>query len=107
MAFAGSMIGPAFAVEGVAFFIEAIFIGLYLYGWDRLSPRAHWLTGVPVAVSGAVSGIVVLAVNAFMQHPVGFTLAGERAENVDPGAVFANPAWFHMALHSTLSCYVA
>src|SRR5437764_9568315 len=52
MEFAGSIVGPAFALEGFAFFVEAIFLGLYLYGWDRLSPRAHWLCGVPVALSG-------------------------------------------------------
>src|SRR2546429_3549760 len=61
MAFAGPIIGPAFALEGYAFFIEAIFVGLYLYGWDRMSPRAHWLAGLPVAVSGMLSGVLVVA----------------------------------------------
>src|SRR5438270_5855949 len=60
MEFAGSIVGPAFALEGFAFFIEAIFLGLYLYGWDRLSPWTHWLCGVPVAVSGVLSGILVV-----------------------------------------------
>src|SRR5438034_5844159 len=60
MAFAGPLIGAAFALEGYAFFIEAIFLGLYLYGWDRLSPLAHWLCGWPVALSGAASGILVV-----------------------------------------------
>ena len=73
MAFAGPLIGPAFALEGYAFFIEAIFLGLYLYGWERLPARQHWWCGVAVAVSGAVSAVMVLAVNAWMQHPVGFT----------------------------------
>src|SRR6267143_306719 len=63
MAFAGPMIGLAFALEGYAFFIEAIFLGLYLYGWGRLSPRNHWLCGWPVALSGAASGILVLSAN--------------------------------------------
>src|SRR5438309_4811365 len=58
MQFAGPIIGPAFALEGYAFFIEAIFLGLYLYGWDRLKPRAHWLCGIPVAASGAASGVL-------------------------------------------------
>jgi len=97
MAFAGGVIGPAFALEGYAFFIEAIFLGLYLYGWDRLSPRAHWWTGVPVALSGLASGILVVAANAWMQAPVG----------MDPGAPFRSPAWLHMSLHSSLSCYIA
>ncbi len=105
---AGSIIGPAFALEGFAFFIEAIFLGLYLYGWDRLPPIAHWLTGVPVAVSGLLSGILVVAVNAWMQAPVGFEIddAG-RFINVDPLATFRSPAWIHMAIHSSLSCYIA
>ena len=66
MELAGSIIGPAFALEGFAFFLEAIFLGLYLYGWDRLSPRAHWLCGVPVAVSGLLFGILGCAANAWM-----------------------------------------
>ena len=108
MAFAGPLIGPAFALEGYAFFIEAIFLGLYLYGWERLAPRQHWWCGVAVAVSGAVSAVMVLAVNAWMQHPVGFTLSPTGAPaDVDAWAVFANPAWAPMAAHSTLSCYQA
>ena len=108
MAFAGPLIGPAFALEGYAFFIEAIFLGLYLYGWDRLPPRQHWWCGVAVAVSGAVSAIMVLAANAWMQHPVGFTLSPTGAPvDVDAWAVFANPAWAPMAAHSTLACYQA
>jgi cytochrome d ubiquinol oxidase subunit I len=105
---AGSIVGPAFALEGFAFFIEAIFLGLYLYGWDRLPPIAHWMTGVPVAASGLLSGILVVAVNAWMQVPVGFEIdeAG-RFVNVDPLATFRSPAWVHMAIHSSLSCYIA
>lgn len=105
---AGSIVGPAFALEGFAFFIEAIFLGLYLYGWDRLPPFVHWLMGVPVAVSGLLSGILVVAVNAWMQVPVGFEIdeAG-RFINIDPLATFRSPAWIHMAIHSSLSCYIA
>ncbi len=107
MEFAGPIVGPAFMLEGFAFFLEAIFIGLYLYGWDRLSPRAHWWTGVPVAVSGAASGAVVVAVNAWMQVPVGFELIDGRPENIDPLATFRSPGWPVMAVHSTLACYAA
>lgn len=108
MALAGGVIGPAFALEGYAFFIEAIFLGLYLYGWDRLSPRAHWWTGVPVAVSGLMSGVLVVAANAWMQAPVDFTLAADGSlESSHPFAAFRSPAWLHMALHSSLSCYIA
>ena len=107
MELAGGAIGPAFALEGYAFFLEAVFLGLYLYGWERLSPRAHLLTGAAVAASGMLSGVLVVAANAWMQNPVGFELAGGRLVGVDPLAPFRSPAWPHMALHSTLSCYVA
>jgi cytochrome d ubiquinol oxidase subunit I len=108
MSFAGPLVGPAFALEGYAFFIEAIFLGLYLYGWEKLPPWRHWWCGVAVAASGAASGILVLAVNAWMQNPVGFTLGPTgRPENLDPWAVFTNPAWPLMAVHSTLSTYQA
>jgi cytochrome d ubiquinol oxidase subunit I len=108
MAFAGPLVGPAFALEGYAFFIEAIFLGLYLYGWERLPPKQHWWCGVAVAVSGAVSAIMVLAVNAWMQNPVGFTLSPTGAPiDIDAWQVFANPAWAPMAAHSTLACYQA
>ncbi|NTU80592.1 MAG: cytochrome ubiquinol oxidase subunit I [Chloroflexales bacterium] len=107
MAFAGGLIGPAFALEGYAFFIEAIFIGLYLYSWERLSPLAHWLTGIPVAMSGMLSGVLVVAANSWMQSPAGFELVDGRPVAVDALAVFSTPSWLHMALHSTLSCYIA
>ncbi len=108
MELSGPLIGLAFALEGYAFFIEAIFLGLYLYGWDRLRPAVHWLCGVPVAVSGVASGILVLSANAWMQAPTGFELTPEgRVVNVDPVAAFVNPAWGLMALHSTLSVYQA
>jgi cytochrome d ubiquinol oxidase subunit I len=107
MAFAGGVIGPAFALEGYAFFLEAIFLGLYLYGWERLSRRAHLLAGVAVAVSGMISGVLVVAANAWMQQPVGFRLVDGRADGVHALAPFLSPAWLPMALHSTLSCYVA
>ncbi|HEU4455601.1 MAG TPA: cytochrome ubiquinol oxidase subunit I, partial [Longimicrobium sp.] len=107
MEFSGGIIGSAFALEGYAFFLEAIFLGLYLYGWERLSPRAHLASGVAVAISGMLSGVLVVAANAWMQNPVGFEMVDGRAVNVDALAPFRSPAWFHMALHSTLSCYIA
>src|SRR5919202_1590296 len=66
MHWAGAIIGMPFSLEGFAFFTEAIFLGLYLYGWDRLSARAHFASGVVVAVSGATSGIFVVIANAWM-----------------------------------------
>ncbi len=107
MSFAGPLIGPVFTLEGFAFFIEAIFLGIYLYGWDRVSPRAHWLAGVVVAVSGMLSGLVVIAANAWMQQPTGFHLVAGHMVDVDPLAPFRARAWRVMGLHSTLSSYAA
>jgi cytochrome d ubiquinol oxidase subunit I len=108
MAFAGPLIGPAFALEGYAFFIEAIFLGLYLYGWDRLRPRIHWLCVWPVVLGGAFSGIIVLATNSWMQWPTGFQLGSNGLPtDVDPVAAIFNPAFLRMTAHSTLGAYEA
>lgn len=108
MRLAGPVIGPAFALEGFAFFLEAIFVGLYLYGWNRLTPKQHFLCGLPVAFFGMLSGVLVVGANAWMQAPRGFLrIEHGVAIGVDPWATFRNPAWPQMALHSTLSCYVA
>lgn len=64
MALSGSILGLPFSVEGFAFFIEAIFLGLYLYGWDRLTPLLHWLGSIPIVVSGAASSLFVVIANA-------------------------------------------
>src|SRR5258706_10273803 len=104
----GASVGHLFLLEGYAFFIEAIFIGLYLYGWERLSPWGHWWCGVVIAVSGAMSGILVLGGNAWMQLPVGFTIDAQGVvTSTAPLAIFGTDAWWTMALHSTLSCYIA
>lgn len=102
MRLAGPVVGPTFALEGYAFFLEAIFLGLYLYGWERLSPRAHLLAGAGVATTGLLSGAVVVAVNAWMQCPPPASLV-----TLDPWATFRSAAWINMAVHSTLSCYVS
>ncbi|MBI3909782.1 MAG: cytochrome ubiquinol oxidase subunit I [Armatimonadetes bacterium] len=107
MEIAGGVFGAAFALEGYAFFLEAIFLGLYLYGWERLRPRVHWLCGVAVAIAGAISGILVLSANAWMQQPVGFAMQGDRVVSVDPVRALFNPAWAVMTTHSTLSVYIA
>src|SRR5262249_38936865 len=96
-----------FGLEGYAFFLEAIFLGLYLYAWDRLSPWVHWWCGVVIAVSGMLSGVFVLGVNAWMQQPVGFTLEGNQVVVSDPIAIFRQPLWFYMAWTSTVACYVS
>jgi cytochrome d ubiquinol oxidase subunit I len=107
MAFAGGIIGMPFSAEGFAFFIEAIFIGLYLYGWDRLTPRAHWWCGVPLAVSGILSAIFVVSANAWMNSPAGFRIVDGAVVDVDPLAAMFNAAWFQQALHMTLAAFVA
>lgn len=107
MEFAGAIIGMPFSLEGFAFFTEAIFLGIYLYGWDRISPFQHWLAGVLVAISGAVSGIFVVTANAWMNTPAGFTLVNGQVTNVDPLAAMLNPASLHEVIHMTFAAYVA
>lgn len=107
MKYAGSIVGMPFSLEGYAFFIEAIFLGLYLYGRDRLKPFAHWLTTFPVALGGMFSGIFIVSVNGWMNSPAGFKVVDGQVTDVDPLAAMFNPAWGVEALHSTLSAYIA
>jgi cytochrome d ubiquinol oxidase subunit I len=107
MAFAGPIFGMPFSLEGFAFFLEAIFLGLYLYGWDRLAPWTHWAAGVIVALSGTVSGIFVVFANAWMNTPTGFEMEGGRVVRIDPMAAMANPAAFTETLHMTLAAFAA
>src|SRR4029434_5041480 len=86
---------------------EAIFLRIYLYGWDRTSPLAHWWAGIAVAVSGAASGIFVVIANAWMNAPVGFELANGRPVHVDPVAAMLNPMALQQTLHMTLAAYAA
>src|SRR5205814_5162892 len=74
MATFGSVFGLGFAIEGVSFFLEAIFIAIYVYGWNRLSPRTHFLTGIPIAIAGVTGSLTVISVNGWMNHPTGFNL---------------------------------
>ncbi|HLP25697.1 MAG TPA: cytochrome ubiquinol oxidase subunit I [Acidobacteriota bacterium] len=107
MEHAGPIIGMPFSLEGFAFFTEAIFLGLFLYGWNRVPPLAHWLSGVMVALSGAVSGIFVVTANAWMNAPTGFTFVDGQFTGIDPVAAMLNPASLHQVLHMTLAAYVA
>lgn len=107
MAWAGGIIGMPFSLEGFAFFTEAIFLGIYLYGWDRVSPRVHWVAGVIVALSGLFSGIFVVTANAWMNTPAGFELVDGRPVNIDPLAAMLNPAAGRQVLHMVLAAYVA
>jgi cytochrome bd ubiquinol oxidase subunit I len=107
MAYAGGIIGMPFSLEGFAFFTEAIFLGIYLYGWDRISPVVHWLTGIVVALSGLLSGIFVVTVNAWMNAPTGFEVVDGRVTRIDPLAAMLNPASLQQVIHMTLAAYVA
>jgi cytochrome d ubiquinol oxidase subunit I len=107
MKHAGPIFGMPFSLEGTAFFIEAIALGFYLYGWNRFNKWFHWITGVIVGVSGLASGILVVAANAWMNSPSGFQYVNGRYFNIDPIAAMFNDAWFYQALHMCLAAFVA
>jgi cytochrome d ubiquinol oxidase subunit I len=107
MEFSGGIIGLPFALEGFAFFSEAIFLGIYLYGWEKVSPRLHLLSGAGVALGGIVSGIFVVTANAWMNSPAGFTLLDGRPIAIFPFAAMFNPAWKTETLHMTLAAFAA
>jgi cytochrome d ubiquinol oxidase subunit I len=107
MGYAGAIIGMPFSLEGFAFFTEAIFLGIYLYGWKRVPPRAHLFAGVMVAISGALSGIFVVIANAWMNAPTGFRLVEGKPVDIDPIAAMMNPAALPQTIHMTLAAYAA
>ena len=107
MRYAGAIIGMPFSLEGFAFFTEAIFLGVYLYGWDRISARAHLGSGVLVAVSGALSGVFVVIANAWMNAPTGFRLVNGQPVDVDPIAAMGNAAALSQTIHMTIAAYAA
>ncbi len=103
----GSVFGLGFAIEGFSFFLEAIFIGIYVYGWDRLSPRAHFLAGLPIAAAGVLGSIMVISVNGWMNHPRGFRLVDGKVTDVDPWrALFGNSYFWHELVHMYLAGYI-
>jgi cytochrome d ubiquinol oxidase subunit I len=103
----GSVFGLGFAIEGFSFFLEAIFIGIYVYGWDRLSPRAHFLAGMPIAVAGVIGSFMVIAVNGWMNHPQGFALRDGQVVDVHPvRALFGNSYFWHELVHMYLAGYI-
>ena len=107
MEHAGAVIGMPFSLEGFAFFTEAIFLGIYLYAWKRIPPRAHFAAGVVVAVSGALSGAFVVCANAWMNAPAGFDLVNGEIVNVDPVAAMFNAAAGPQVVHMTLAAFAA
>jgi len=107
MKFAGPIIGIPFSLEGFAFFTEAIFLGVYLYGWNKISARAHMTAGVIVALSGAASAVFVVMVNAWMNTPTGVTVVGGEITELDPIAGMFNPSTFQQVLHMLIAAYAA
>jgi len=107
MAAFGDVFGVAFAAEGFSFFLEAIFIAIYVYGWDRLSPRMHLLSGIPVVVAGFAGSLFVISVNGWMNHPGGFALRDGRVVDVHPfSALFANSFFWHELIHMYLAGFI-
>src|ERR1700722_4246294 len=103
----GGVFGLGFAVEGFSFFMEAIFIGIYVYGWGRLSRRLHFLCGIPVVITGFTGSLMVIAVNAWMNHPGGFRLREGKVVDVDPfRALFENSYLWQELVHMYVAGYI-
>ena len=107
MAFSGGIIGLPFALEGFAFFAEAIFLGIYLYGWGRVTPPLHLLSGIGVALGGLLSGILVVSANGWMNSPAGFLMRNGMPVDIDPVAAMFNKAWPTEAVHMALAAFAA
>ncbi len=107
MAAFGNVFGLGFALEGFSFFVEAIFIAIYVYGWDRLAPRLHFLSGLPVAVAGITGSFFVISVNGWMNHPSGFVLQNGTAVHAHPwSALFGNSYFWHEWVHMYFAAYI-
>jgi len=103
----GEVFGFAFAVEGLAFFVEAIFIAIYVYGWDRLTPRMHFLSGLPIVVAGVLGSTSVIAVNGWMNNPQGFDLGPDgEVTDVRPLEALFNPNVWHEEVHMYLAALI-
>jgi cytochrome d ubiquinol oxidase subunit I len=106
MARFGGVFGEAFALEGFSFFIEAIFIAIYVYGWDRLPRRVHFLTGIPIVITGFTGSLMVIAVNGWMNNPVGFIVEAGLVSDVRPFEALFNDNLWHELIHMYLAGYV-
>jgi cytochrome bd ubiquinol oxidase subunit I len=106
MATFGEVFGIAFGLEGISFFVEAIFIAIYVYGWDRLSERAHFLTGIPVVVSGFAGSFNVIAVNGWMNNPEGFDVVDGKVVDPQPWDALINTNMWHELIHMYLAGYI-
>jgi cytochrome d ubiquinol oxidase subunit I len=106
MATFGDVFGLAFGIEGFSFFMEAIFIAIYVYGWERLSPRAHLATAAPVLVAGFTGSLMVISVNGWMNHPTGFRVEGGEVTDVAPLAALFNANLWHELVHMYLAGFL-
>ena len=102
----GDVLGLPFAFEGLSFFVEAIFLGIYLYGWGRMPPKRHLLMLVPMGVAGVVGTFCVLAVNAWMNVPTGFRMEGGEVVDVDPWAAMFNDQVWLQFLHMWVAAFM-
>jgi cytochrome d ubiquinol oxidase subunit I len=103
----GDVFGLGFAIEGFSFFLEAIFIGIYVYGWERMSPRWHLLSGLPIVFTGFSGSMMVIAVNGWMNHPGGFKLANGKTTDVHPwSALFGNEFFWHELVHMYIAAFI-
>lgn len=107
MEHAGAIIGMPFSWEGTAFFLEAIALGIFLYGRNRVNKRVHLISGLVVGIAGVLSGIFVIAANAWMNSPAGFDWVNGQAINIDPVKAMFNKAWFQQALHMTIAAFAS
>ena len=106
MARFGGVFGEAFALEGFSFFLEAIFIAIYVYGWGRLSRRAHFLAGIPIVITGFMGSLMVIAVNGWMNNPVGFAIKHGAVSHVRPFDALFNDNLWHELVHMYVAGYV-
>src|SRR6201995_996037 len=102
----GAVLGVPFGFEGIFFFLEAIFTGIYLYGWSRLPGWMHFYTGIPIAVTGLGGAVAVMAANSWMNSPGGFTLSQGKVVAVSPWQVFFNRASLYETPHMILAAYL-
>jgi cytochrome d ubiquinol oxidase subunit I len=106
MATFGEVFGVAFGLEGISFFLEAIFIAIYVYGWGRLTPRAHFLTGVPIVITGLTGSFTVIAVNGWMNNPQGFDVVDGKVVNARPWEALLNANLWHEIVHMYVAGYI-
>src|SRR3954447_24589124 len=106
MASFGQVFGVAFGLEGISFFLEAIFIAIYVYGWGRLSDRAHFLTGVPLVITGLTRSFTVIAVNGWMNNPQGFDVVNGKVVNPRPWEAMFNANLWHEIVHMYVAGYI-